>query len=126
MVTLSGRHPVPLRGSSRLGFSFLQGFEATRGEVPPLGWTARIVGYSYGLHAVDGQEMLAFHWHPVSRSPVTEPHLYLDTMIAGIDFRKAHLPTSFVALSALLRFLILDLGVKPIRSDWRDILTNRE
>ena len=36
---------------------------------------------------------------------------------------RAHIPTGTVQLFDVLRFGIADLGVRPLRADWRDILS---
>jgi hypothetical protein len=64
----------------------------------------------------------AYHWHPVGASHVTSPHLHLGGQIGDIDLSKLHFPTGAVALPDVLRFAIADLGVEPLRADWRDLL----
>ena len=85
-------------------------------------YTVRSVGYRYELGHADGPMILAYHWHPVGVSPVTTPHLHLGGQVAGLDLSKAHLPTGIVGLDDVLRFAIVDLGVEPLRGDWREVL----
>jgi len=89
---------------------------------PPSRFVARSSGYRCELAHADGSMILAYHWHPVGVSPVTWPHLHLAGQVAAIPFDKAHLPTGPVTLQDVLRFAIVDLGVEPLRPDWRDVL----
>lgn len=65
------------------------------------------------------REFLAFHWHPQSR--VSWPHLHVR---AGVEpaLATAHIPTGRVPLEDIVRMLIDDLGARPLRDDWRDVL----
>lgn len=55
---------------------------------------------------------------------MTDPHLHVRASVAGVPLDKAHLPTSPVEVSQLVQFLIRDLGVEPIRSDWQEVLSS--
>ena len=85
-----------------------------------------VVGsYSYEIHDADGREVLLYHWHPRGSSAIVIPHLHLEQG-AGVrreEVRNAHLPTGEVSLKAILRVLIEEMGVRPLRSDWESILT---
>ena len=123
-VASLGDRPVPLGGAHRLGLSVLVAFGVERAaESPRSSWQARVSGYAYEFQGADGGMLLAFHWHPVGLSPVTTPHVHLGGPLGGIDLSKAHVPTGPVALQDVLRFAITDLGVRPLREDWRDVLT---
>jgi hypothetical protein len=37
-----------------------------------------------------------------------------------------HLPTARVALEQVVRWLIVEAGVSPLRSDWSDVLERNE
>jgi hypothetical protein len=79
---------------------------------------------NYWYHIVDRDErmILAYHWHPSGRSTVTAPHLHVGGRTAPVDLSKAHLPTGVVALPAVVRMSITELGVEPLRTDWREVL----
>lgn len=92
-------------------------------------WQAETVAYSYLLLNREGLELLALQWDLLARSPVTTPHLHvgraLDHPALPLPFRrglrrlvKAHVPTGFVSVSAILRTTIDDLGAPPARPDW--------
>jgi hypothetical protein len=87
-------------------------------------WLARTTGYLYALEAADGREILAYHWHPGGRSPVTTPHLHLGAAAGTLrrELEKAHLATGFVTPVALLTLLIEQFAVRPRRGDWAAVL----
>lgn len=98
-------------------------------------WELRTVGYSYRLSDADDRELVIYQWDPdpASRSPVDHPHLHIGRSVAhptlppGFRERierlvKAHLPTGFVMLPAVLRVAIEDFGVEPSRPDWDSVL----
>lgn len=75
----------------------------------------------YIYHLFDDESaVLEWHWHPGRQR--TEPHLHSRVAGAGtawgIEGDKLHIPTSRVAFEEIIRFLIVDLGVEPIREDW--------
>jgi len=113
-----------LRGNRDLELSIYIRFSV---EESPSGnrrvWRTELQGYEYLLQRGNGHEILAYHWHPIGRSYITEPHLHVSGSIAGIDLSKAHLPTAAVSLSRFIQFLISDLGVEPIRADWQRVLS---
>jgi hypothetical protein len=94
------------------------------------GWTIRTIGYSYGLLAGEGRELLAYHWHAAGPSPVVSPHLHLGAALLRPElarpFGRAHWPTGHVTLTELLRVAIVDLGVEPLRDDWAARLAEAE
>ncbi len=96
-------------------------FQVEEGDRPGR-FAATLDGYRNGIRHADGPMHLAYHWHPVGVSPVTWPHLHVGGTVAGIDLSRAHLPTGQVALPDVLRFAIVDLGVRPLRDDWPDLL----
>lgn len=80
----------------------------------------------------DDREVLAFHWHPTGLSNVTDPHLHLSSRLgqiemgrnqAPLDLAEMHIPTGFVTLEDVVRLLITEFGITPLRSDWDALLT---
>ena len=93
--------------------------------------TAEIVTYAFRLLDANDRELLAYHWHPRGVSPVVDPHLhissYAESILAGAsppEFRLSnlHIPTGHVAPNDIVRFLIVEVGVEPRRSDWMHML----
>lgn len=115
------QNPAPLRSIPRRWLLVSQRFTLTPrpGEQT---WTATPTGYRYQIHEDDGSELLSYHWHPDSRSPITTPHLHVKSLLPGVDLSKLHLPTGAVSLQAFIRCLITEFGVAPLRPDWDQIL----
>jgi hypothetical protein len=115
---------VGLRGASRFGLQLQQTYRivepATRGDL----WTVRVTGYAYAVLDANQREVLTYHWHPRSNSPVAMPHLHLEqgALVGRSEVRDAHLPTGVISIGSFLRFLIIDLSVEPDRTDWESIL----
>ncbi len=123
-LTVGDLDPVPLPGTSRLFLSVWLYYLVTESAQPRGRWVVRIAGYQYALYDVDSREILAYHWHPEGSSHVTAPHLHLGSgaEVGRRDLAGAHLPTGHVALEDVLRLAIADLGVRPLRHDWSEVL----
>lgn len=91
-------------------------------------WEARTTGYSYRIGDAKGHEILAYHWHPSGRSPITQPHLHLGAG-AGVlqrELQKAHVGTGFVTPVPLLSPLLESFAVRPRRADWAMVLASAD
>lgn len=60
-------------------------------------------------------ELFGWHWHPVGLSWCQSPHLHAP----GED--GDHVPTGRVAFEQVVRWLIEELDVSPLRHDWADV-----
>lgn len=88
---------------------------------------ARTAGYSYQFYDPDGSELIAWHWHPAKPELPRFPHLHATIQAGGLQIeRKHHVPTGFVSAAAVIRFAIVELGVRPLRSDWDSVLEEAE
>lgn len=47
---------------------------------------------------------------------------YTDGTIAGLRLRELHLPSERVAFEMVVRFLIAEMGVIPLRTDWAELI----
>jgi hypothetical protein len=47
-------------------------------------------------------------------------------VIANFSPSKLHIPTGWVTIESVSRFLLTDLKVQPLRADWEKILTDSE
>ena len=96
----------------------------TEGDREP--WRVQTSEYSYTLSwgREPGERIFAYHWHPDGRSPITFPHLHLyaGAQIGLQSLQNAHILTGQVPTEAVIRFLIEELGVVPLRPDWRQVL----
>lgn len=119
-IVLNDGDEVLLRAPTPIGISVAEQFTLLEA---PGGWSARILAYFYVL-AQDQSEVLSFHWHPAGASSVRTPHLHVGAEIRVGErwLPKIHIPTGAIALQDLLMLAIEELGVEPIRDDWRLIL----
>jgi hypothetical protein len=44
----------------------------------------------------------------------------------GVSLSKLHIPTGRVSFEEVVRFLVEELRVVPIRADWREIVADSE
>ena len=112
-------------------FSFKWDFALVFSNDPREHFGTSSVGYSYRILEPEGREILAYHWHPTSVSPVKNPHVHLSSRIgplviapsgAAVALADMHLPTGFVDLNDVVRLLIAEFGVEPRRADWDAVL----
>lgn len=92
---------------------------------------ARLLSYNYRLLDLGDREILAYHWHPGGISPVTFSHLHLTRLIEPVALGRdrepvsladMHLPRGSVALADIVRLVITESDVAPLRGDWQDLL----
>ena len=90
-----------------------------------------MIGYSYRLLERSGREILTFHWHPDGPSRAVTPHLHLSSRFRPIPLEPVgltvslanhHIPTGHLELVDIVCYLIIEVGVEPRRSDWRQVL----
>ena len=127
-LTLAGGEPVRLSGAARLSFSVEMRYRIVADPaVAAHRWRVLPSMYVYTIYGSGDRVLLAYHWHPQGRSPVTTPHLHLGPGSGAIDLLTgAHLPTSTVTLVDVVRMAVGELGVRPLRSDWDAILDRAE
>lgn len=68
---------------------------------------------------------LQFHWHP--GDGLAAPHMHVRSLPddpIGLD--DLHVPTGRIPLERVVRFLIEEIGVTPIRDTWREVLDDGE
>lgn len=83
----------------------------------------RTVGYRYEFNQYGGRELFAYHLHPTGASEITHPHLHVALHDPKLGYGKKHLVTGLVSLPDVIRCLITEFDIPPLRPDWRDILT---
>jgi len=113
-----------LRGSARVMLRAAQWYEITTTALPSRRFIVELTGYFYTLLDHNLREMVAFHWHPTANSHVRTPHLHLGpgSQVGRAELQRSHLPTGFVELQQVLRLLIEEFDVTPLRDDWGAIL----
>lgn len=81
--------------------------------------------YIYGLTNDEDQEVLQFHWHPVTTPDIPFPHLHIKPGAGRnirIEILKAHFRTDRWAFEDFALLLIDNFGVVPDRKDAREVL----
>ena len=90
----------------------------------------RTVKYRY-LLSLEGEADAIVRWdydreRPESDEAHCRHHLQgtPDIVVNGrhLPLEDFHLPTGYVPIEEVIRFCVVDLGVKPLRSDWDDVL----
>ncbi len=105
-LTLS-ENPSPLGRDRRIALNLIQQYRVAQTEDQGHGtWRVQTVGYYYTLlePAPPHDEILAYHWHPESRSAVSYPHLHISagTRVQRSDILKAHFPTGRMAIEQIV------------------------
>jgi hypothetical protein len=116
--------PVALGGETRLMLSAREYFRLVEEPSARERWATRTTTYYYTLNDMAGREIISYHWHSEAPGNVLFPHLHIGAG-AKLGWPKpgeAHIPTGKVALHDLLRLAIAELGVRPRRKDWNQIL----
>lgn len=81
------------------------------------------------LQAINGSEVIAYHWHAASGGDVAFPHVHIgigatggDTRMLAGRFHKAHFPTGVIAIEDVIRLAITEFGARPRRPNWETVL----
>jgi hypothetical protein len=91
-------------------------------------YKASTLAYIYSVHInapeVEGTEIIAWHWHPLTTPDRVYPHIHVraDHALVG-PLSKLHVPTGRVSFEEVVLFLVDELGVVPARDDWREIVS---
>jgi hypothetical protein len=127
-------NPVPLGQDKRYALKLIQQYRIVEDEDPQRGpWKVSTVAYYYTVvtsesSTVPFQEVFGYHWHPQERNAITYPHLHLHQGAGSLQHNlyNAHLPTARIAIEDVLRCVITQLGVVPLRNDWEAILADTQ
>jgi hypothetical protein len=121
-LIMAGNDAVALRGESRLTLSVSEHYNITND--PDMGWQVQRAAYFYAVGRHDTGELLAYHWHPLGKSPVVSPHLHVRANIQLGErwLGKVHLPTGPIELEDVVALTIEELGAEPLREDWELLL----
>ncbi|MBA2521396.1 MAG: hypothetical protein H0V24_17200 [Chloroflexia bacterium] len=92
--------------------------------------------YEYRIVDYHQTELLVYHWQPGSCFAGPDvPHLHVSAALQAqidavsrlrIELDKLHLVTGMVSLQAMIRMLITEWKIAPLRHNWRDILARTE
>ncbi len=72
--------------------------------------------YTYSILR-EVREWFSYQWDPTATRPgaVSDPHVHIGKYDTELALARIHLPTGFVPFTAVLRMLMRDLGVPPLR-----------
>jgi hypothetical protein len=104
-------------------------YTVTEGDYERGPWKVSTVEYIYEVADESDEPIARFHWHSVSAQPGDEvrwPHVHVHGDRAALTLHKLHLPTGRVSIESVVRFLIDDFDVVPVRANWDAILRERE
>lgn len=113
VLTLNGAKATYLsrakKGSHRISVSITMRYRIVRDDDQTRGpWKVSTIGWIYDL-LEDDRRILAFHWHPVSKSHILIPHLHVES---SVRFKNRHIPTGRILIEDVLA-LAVELGVAP-------------
>jgi hypothetical protein len=128
-------HGLPVPASLGAGL-YLELSQLLKATPVPDGFVLRTIKYRYAIHRDDtlqSDPIFRFEYE----SHMTQPefaycrnHLHLhrdfDEAVSGIRPSELHIPTGWVTIESVLRFLIAELGVKPLSSNWPNVLSESE
>lgn len=95
----------------------------------------KTVQYSYRIQNTSNAQgcdaVLRWEYEPKSNDQHCRHHFHASTKVAlaedFLDLNKCHLPNGWIMIEEVLRFLIVELGVKPpCKDNWGEILANSE
>jgi hypothetical protein len=121
-ISFPNEAAVPVAGRHNLSLKVFHAFDVSE---DPTGWRVRSRAYAYYVLARERGEIIAFHWHP-DRGLVALPHAHFKTLNDPFPMGKAHMPTGRISMEAVIRLLIDELAVEPLRRDWRSVLARTE
>lgn len=123
-LQLAGRTAMQLRDAEHQPRLLLAAdllYRAVRLEGVATRWAVRTLGYAYELTEASGpgRPMVSYHWHPHVPG-VPFPHVHLPS--APSEQSRLHVVVPHCTLRHVLTFAVRDLGVHPIRDQWRRVL----
>lgn len=109
---------------------------ATPGDLRRGPFKVRSMRYRYDILDRDKNEIIVFHWDPNPQNIVTEPHVHLaiarpvtlaqreNSAVATreLHLNKLHIPTKRIFVEDVVRFLIREFAVVPLRDDWSEVI----
>jgi hypothetical protein len=123
--------PISLRVGARHDVLLLSvSIEHTIVEVVRRSFEAAVTGYICRILDRKGNEIITYHWHPTGASRVMHPHLHVPSAASvtpgaqtrPLSVAHAHLTTGYVRFRDIVRMLIEEFSVQPLREDWQAVL----
>lgn len=105
-------------------------------QQPDRSWKLRTVEYRYRVQGTpDLNDEDCFRWEYVAREIRDSQHCRHHLHLQGdytlgpwrtVPLARVHLPTGWVTVEEIIRFLITELGVPPKEPRWEDLLRESE
>jgi hypothetical protein len=113
-------------GGGYVYLSASQNFRYDRHGRFPGEWKVTTLGYVYRVALGPSQDdsIVAWHWHPSTKAECHVHSFSSHGLLPG-GLGELHLPTGRVSIEQILRFLILDLGVRA-RVGWEQAIGESE
>ena len=124
-VSVNKGKPSKLKGEFNLFLAVMMRYQITKISGISGPWKVSTRAYYYGINNHRGEEILAYHWHPNVGPLYPHLHIHNGSNILPIS-AKTHIPTRRLSLEEILRFLIIELKVSPLKSNWDTILKNTQ
>jgi hypothetical protein len=80
-------------------------------------WHVSTAQYAYDVLDGDGNELLSWHWHPATGTAF--PHMHIHAPVGPVS-HKMHVPTGRVSIESVIKLLVDEFGVVPLRDDCED------
>lgn len=103
-------------------FSVLMNYTIVNATADRGPYKVKSTAYFYSLEEDGGKEILTYQWHPTKTCMFPHIHLGSSSKLGSKTLNKLHIPTGRIALEQVLRLAVEELGVKPIKTGWSDIL----
>ena len=102
-------------------FSIQQGVSVVQAQSGD--WIAQLGAYLYTVMDDRFRPLFSYEWHPHRHR--SDPHFQIKQGASHHGLNKCHFPTGLIPLEAVIRLLIEEMDVRPIRNDWDDVLTRK-
>lgn len=90
------------------------------------------LAYIYSILDSEKQPLIGFHYHPDDNDEsITYPHIHAyateDARFKRLNLHRRHIPSGRVPLEDVVRWLIAELRVNPLRDSWdTDLIETRQ
>ena len=122
VLAVNRGEPFRLKGTESVSLSASMRYEVVSAEGGRGPFKVSTRGWIYHLHGPRNRRLIGYHWHPVSDSHATRPHLHAFEM-----GDKKHYPTGRILFEDVLD-LAIEYGARPRDGQrWADVsVENRE
>lgn len=116
VLTVNRGERFRLNGSANVGLEASMRYEVIRAEGQRGPFKVSTRGWIYHLTGARGKRLVGYHWHPISDSHATHPHMH---MFEQGD--KRHYPTGRILFEDVLQ-LAIEYGAEPRdQARWDDL-----